>query len=80
MAPRAETPAQGGQIVKSKKLKGFYLIATVEAPVYNGGKLSQTVRVSMWSYPDKALQLPSFRPRSPRTTRPPPIRRARRSW
>ncbi len=56
VAPRAETPAQGGQIVKSKKLKGFYLIATVEAPVYNGGKLSQTVRVSMWSYPDKALQ------------------------
>ncbi|MEO7331652.1 MAG: hypothetical protein ABI193_23965, partial [Minicystis sp.] len=56
VAPRAETSAQGGQIVKSKKLKGFYLIATVEPPVYDGGKLSQTVRVSMWSYPDKALQ------------------------
>lgn len=56
VAPKAETPAQGGQIVKSKKLKGFYLIATVEAPVYDGGKLSQTVRVSMWTYPDKSLQ------------------------
>lgn len=56
VAPKSETAAQGGQIVKGKKLKGFYLIATVEAPVYAGGDLSQTVRVSMWTYPDKALQ------------------------
>lgn len=56
VAPKAETPAQGKQIVKSKKLKGFFLIATVEAPVYGGGDLTQTVRVSMWTYPDKALQ------------------------
>jgi hypothetical protein len=56
VAPKTETPAQGGPIVKSKKLKGFFLIATVEAPIYAGGNLSQTVRVSMWSYPDKALQ------------------------
>lgn len=56
VAPKSETPAQGGPIVKSKKLKGFFLIATVEAPVYAGGNLSQTVRISMWTYPDKALQ------------------------
>jgi hypothetical protein len=56
VAPKSETPAQGGQIVKSKKLKGFFLIATVEAPSYGGGDLSQVVRVSMWTYPDKALQ------------------------
>lgn len=56
VAPKNETAAQGGQIVKSKKLKGFFLIATVEAPVYQGGNLSQSVRVSMWTYPDKALQ------------------------
>lgn len=56
VAPKSETPAQGGPIVKSKKLKGFFLIATVEAPIYANGNLSQTVRVSMWSYPDKALQ------------------------
>jgi hypothetical protein len=56
VAPKAETPAQGGQIVKSKKLKGFFLIATVEPPVYDGRNLTQLVRVSMWSYPDKALQ------------------------
>jgi hypothetical protein len=56
VAPKAETAAQGGQIVKSKKLKGFFLIATVDPPVYAGGDLSQTVRVSMWTYPDKSLQ------------------------
>jgi hypothetical protein len=56
VAPKSETPAQGGQIVKSKKLKGFFLIATVEAPAYAGGDLTQVVRVSMWTYPDKALQ------------------------
>lgn len=56
VAPKAETPAQGGQVVKGKKLKGFFLIATVEAPVYGGGDLTQVVRVSMWTYPDKALQ------------------------
>ena len=56
VAPKSETTAQGGPIVKSKKLKGFFLIATVEAPIYEGGNLSQTVRISMWSYPEKALQ------------------------
>jgi hypothetical protein len=56
VAPKSETPTQGGPIVKSKKLKGFFLIATVETPVYAGGNLSQTVRISMWTYPDKALQ------------------------
>jgi hypothetical protein len=56
VAPKGESSAQGGKIVKSKKLKGFYLIATVEPPVYEGGNLTQVVRVSMWTYPGKALQ------------------------
>jgi hypothetical protein len=56
IAPKGETVAQGGKIVSSKKLKGFYLIATVERPVYQGGNLTQVVRVSMWTYPGKALQ------------------------
>ena len=33
VAPKAETAAQGGQVVKSKRLKGFFLVATVEPPV-----------------------------------------------
>ncbi len=56
VAPPSETTAVGGNLVKSKNLKGFFLIATVEAPVYDGGNLTQVVRVSMWTYPGKALQ------------------------
>ena len=56
VAPRSETSSQGGQIVKSKNLKGFFLVATVEPPVYGAGDLSQVVRVTMWTYPGKALQ------------------------
>jgi hypothetical protein len=56
VAPKNETPREGDQIVKAKNLKGFLLLATVEAPVYSGGVLTQVVRVSMWSYPEKVLQ------------------------
>jgi hypothetical protein len=56
VAPKGETVAQGTKIVNGKKLKGFYLIATVEPAVYQGGNLTQVVRVSMWTYPGKALQ------------------------
>lgn len=56
VAPKSETTSQGGQVVKSKKLKGFFLLATVEPPAYAGGNLSQIVHVSMFSYPDKSLQ------------------------
>ncbi len=56
IAPKAETPAQGGQVVKTKNLKGFYLIATVEAPVYANGNLVQSLKLSIWSYPEKALK------------------------
>lgn len=56
VAPKDEKTAQGGQVVKSKKLKGFFLLATVEPPAYAGGNLSQVVHVSMFTYPDKSLQ------------------------
>ncbi len=56
VAPKDESSANAGKIVKSKKLAGYYLIASVEAPVYDGTNLSQTVRVSMWTYPSKALK------------------------
>jgi hypothetical protein len=56
MAPKGELVAQGGQVVRSKKLKGFFLLATVEAPIYDGSNLTQVVRVTMSSYPSKSLQ------------------------
>lgn len=55
VAPMSETPAQGGTIVRKKKLKGFFLIAVVDAPLYDGSALTQVVRVSAWTYPGKAL-------------------------
>ncbi len=56
VAPKGESAADAGKIVKSKKLAGYYLIASVEPPVYEGGNLTQVVRVSMWTYPTKALK------------------------
>jgi hypothetical protein len=56
VAPKEETPAQGGQLVRSKKVQGFFLIVTVDPPVYAGSDLTQAIRVSMWTYPDKTLQ------------------------
>jgi hypothetical protein len=56
VAPDGESAQQGSKVVKSKGLTGYYLIATVQPPVYSGGNLTQVVQVSMWSYPDKALK------------------------
>lgn len=56
VAPKGESSGDAGKIVKSKKLSGFYLLASVEPPVYEGGNLTQVVRVSMWTYPTKALK------------------------
>ncbi|MGK4005633.1 HEAT repeat domain-containing protein [Sorangium sp. So ce1036] len=56
VAPKGETVAQGKKILKGKKMQGFYLLATVEPAIYQNGNLTQVVRVSMWTYPAKALQ------------------------
>lgn len=56
VAPKGETSVQGGQIVKGKKLKGFLITAIVEAPSYEGMDLKQVVRLTVWSYPGKALR------------------------
>ncbi len=56
VAPKTESPAAGGALIKSKNLKGFYLLATVEAPVYAGSSLVQVIRLSMLTYPDKSLK------------------------
>ena len=50
------TAGAGGQIVKGRNLKGFLLIAVVEPPVYEGGDLKQVVRLTVTSYPGKAIK------------------------
>lgn len=69
VAPKGETTTQGGQIVKSKKLKGFVLMATVEAPVYANGSLSVKFSVAMATYPDKSIQA-SFSPKLTQSNTP----------
>lgn len=69
VAPKGETTAQGGTIVKAKKLKGFILMATVEAPVYAGGSLSVKISVAMATYPDKSIQA-SFSPKLTQSNTP----------
>lgn len=69
VAPKGETTAQGGQIVKTKKLKGFVLMATVEAPAYSGGSLSVKLSVAMATYPDKSIQA-SFSPKLTQSNTP----------
>ena len=69
VAPKGETVAQGGNVVKSKKLKGFILMATVEAPVYAGGSLSVKISVAMATYPDKSIQA-SFSPKLTQSNTP----------
>jgi hypothetical protein len=56
VAPKSESSDKSGQVVKSKKLKGYLLIAAVDAPSYTGGSLNVTVNVTMWTFPEKALK------------------------
>lgn len=69
VAPKGETVAQGGAVVKAKKLKGFILMATVESPVYAGGSLSVKLNVAMATYPDKSIQA-SFSPKLTQSNTP----------
>ena len=56
VAPKSEASSAASSVIKSKNLKGFLLIASVEAPIYSGGSLTQVVRVTVTSYPGKAIQ------------------------
>jgi len=56
IAPASESAAQAGPVISRFKLKAYFLQPTVEEPKYEGGKLTITVRVTMFSYPNKALQ------------------------
>lgn len=55
IAPKSETPAQAGSIVKGK-MKGFKLVVAVDQPVYSGSDVGVTLHVSMFDYPNSALK------------------------
>ena len=56
VAPQAESAAGARSIIKKKNLRGFLLQTRVEQPRSTAGGLSIQVRVTMWTYPGKALQ------------------------
>ena len=56
IAPSGETTAVARKVIKKNELKGFLLLVRVEPPRSNGGDLTVQVRVTMWTYPGKALQ------------------------
>lgn len=56
VAPQGEDRAAATRIIKQKGLKGFLLQARVEPPRANGSDVTIQVRVTMWTYPGKALQ------------------------
>lgn len=56
VAPEKETSAQAATAMRGKAVKGYILSAKVEPPRYEGGSLSQTVRVLIFTYPDRSLK------------------------
>ena len=56
VAPQGETGAVARRVLRQNSLRGYMLQARVEPPRSNGHDLTVLVRVTMWSYPDKALQ------------------------
>jgi hypothetical protein len=56
VAPQGEAAPAARRIVKQKSLRGYLLQTRVEPPRAGSNGLTVQVRVTMWSYPDKALQ------------------------
>jgi len=57
IAPRAETPAEGKEVVaKWKKLKAFFLWPKVQPPDYSGGNLTVRFEIAVFTYPGKAMK------------------------
>lgn len=56
VAPSGESPAVAKRVLGKFSLKGFLLQTRVEPPRANGGGLTVEVRVTLWTYPGRALQ------------------------
>ncbi len=56
VAPQGETGVTARKVIRQNNLHGYMLQARVEPPRASGNGLTILVRVTMWSYPDKALQ------------------------
>lgn len=56
VAPDGETAAKARAVLTKHKLTGYLLQTVIDVPEYSDSKLTVMVRVTMWSYPGKALE------------------------
>jgi hypothetical protein len=56
IAPSGETSTIAKRVLKQHSLKGFLLQTRVETPRPSGTALMVEVRVTLWTYPGRALQ------------------------
>lgn len=55
LAPATETPDKAREVMKSRKLKGFYLAIAVDRFEYADGNLRVKIKIGVFNYPNKAL-------------------------
>ncbi len=55
LAPSSETPERAREVMKSRKLKGFYLAIAVDRFDYADGNLRVKVKIGVFNYPNKSL-------------------------
>jgi len=55
LAPATETPERAREVMKSRKMKGFYLAIAVDRFDYADGNLRVKVKIGVFNYPNKAL-------------------------
>ena len=55
LAPSSETPDKAREVIRGRKLKGFYLAIAVDQFDYRDGNLKVKVKIGVFNYPNKAL-------------------------
>jgi hypothetical protein len=55
LAPTQETPDKAREVMKGRKLKGFYLAIAVDRFDYADGNLRVKVKIGVFNYPNKSL-------------------------
>jgi len=55
LAPSTESADRAREVMKTRKMKGFYLAIAVDRFEYDGGNLKVKVKIGVFNYPNKSL-------------------------
>lgn len=55
LAPTSESPEKAREVMKARKMKGFYLAIAVDRFDYTDGNLRVKVKIGVFNYPNKSL-------------------------